>query len=123
MIEHDNFEHRISRMEAWREGQDKISERLANSIERLNSILGEVTLKIDRMTHQPMCPKPGLCLELEQTVGEHGKALRELLDDKQFAIRGWKAVGVIAGTATGIIATLYAAWQGVAHLVDHIKKP
>jgi hypothetical protein len=63
--------------------------RIEDKLEDHSELLTEIRIAVDRLTHQPVCKSPNLCIELQGVLKDH-----EIRIARMEAIRNW-ALGVV----------------------------
>lgn len=111
------FEYRLGQLEAeTKDLRRELDSALTTLTTKFDSSIRELGAKVDdirtamlQLTARETCPKPGLCVQLQQEAVEREKRLRSLENDKNTAkgaLLGAKVLWAIIWSVAGSIGAL-----------------
>ena len=126
-MNHNDLDKRVMQLEQFHAEQmtaiGVLTERyngMNDQLEKVAEILVDVRDKV--MTWRE-CPAPGMCMGLNEQIKAINDDVASLKANRAMVVNGWKALGVIAGTATAISGAMYGLWKAVEYLVHGRSHP
>jgi len=94
-------------------------DQMAEKIAKMALVLTEVRDKA--LAAPTACPCPGLCLELRTRLAIQETAMLKMQLENEVAGRGWRNVGIIAGSILAVGGAIVGGWKIIEMFVH--KKP